>query len=307
MKRAKYAVIGIIITIWTFNYAFAGGTEIDKNNYINKFFGSNGTENYSGKTTAIKSDTSYLDPDYNVKYICPAGWRIDSVCPMTGKYGGVVLYVRNPSYQSTMFIDLFKLNSVEEAALFGGMRCFVMSQIAYVYSSLMPGIYAIGDALDTITQGKIYHYTSIALKEKDENNLVTDVDIEYTQQESVYVHSIFYFPSISDYNLNDSIYIKNWLNLNFLDDDRPVLEKRSSPPLSTTLNYKNGTAIVSIKEPQDVKLSLFNIAGKKMSDVYNGTMSGSRSFNLSKHQKSMQPLFLLLKTREGMKVKKFIK
>lgn len=234
------------------------------------------------ENAAAAAGVPYSNTDYNFTYTPPAGWRIDSTRENSDeqyseKY--LMVFVSNPSYNSRVTLVAFKAKNGIKGEMIAYKKGFRDFYITYVVdlifgSTSAPFIYNVKDSTgDTAVFNRLLFDK---IKYADGNS----ISVNYYQSRGAYVIEMYYATSSSDYSLNAAGYLRNFYNANFiaLGVGSASLPKLAGPLPSIICD--NEIVSVSVARQQQVKLRLFDLQGREMQEIFNGTMAGSKTFRL---------------------------
>jgi hypothetical protein len=214
--------------------------------------------------------TSYVNSSFNFRYVAPSGWSFNT--PDVGS-SGISITSTNSSYPVNVHVYVFDRGSEDAAKFFAKADCFDMISIAYsssdITSPLVPYL------ADTFYVDAFYGISWIKIKYKsDWGSLAANYNM-YNQR---FVISVWYFTTTNDHSLNNNSYFQHVLGANFISLTPIVSYNKvfsSVPILSVGDGYVSMNCV-----QQRVKLEMYDILGRRVSKLYQGSVDRSVKIQL---------------------------
>lgn len=271
----KFSILITLVALFT-AYAFEGLSDDDMLKLKDHGL-STGTGLAKTSKSAIAL-TQYFNPSVNLSFTVPNDWYITD----TIGFSGFCLLVLSNSYATaSVFIVGWKENTVYEATRHGPSNCFYDNWSSSKLSIFVPYLSYV---YDTTINNVRYAHNQIKDKDASNTNTITHIRTRFTQSNTVYYHSMYYRTTISDYNINETIYNSNWLNLLFIYSNPSTVAKTVAPLVVSQdqLSLSKSAIHVNLIEQQSIKLQVFDIQGRLLKHLYSGVLDGKKDFDLGR-------------------------
>jgi hypothetical protein len=158
----------------------------------------------------------YESAQYNAKYETPAGWVLPT--PDTTINGDVLLKPNRVGLNPGLLeIRFFAHATAPEAFQYPSSNGFFQAnnfmKVTRTVSTQAPIIYNIQDTTDPAI-----HYCYILLKQVDQGVIMA----YFAESNRLWSHSFKLITTISDWNVNESLYMANWSGIRFISVTGPV-------------------------------------------------------------------------------------
>jgi hypothetical protein len=167
---------------------------------------------------------AYTNADFNAKYTAPAGWVFDP--PTTIPNGSILIKPNRVGLNPAQCDVLFTKHTTEtEAYQYPSSNGFFHTNsfmnVTRTLSTQAPIIFNIRDT----TEPNV-HFCYIILKQVDAGVIMA----YFSTSNRIWSQQFKLVTTISDWNVNENLYISNWMGMGFISETGPTAAKISAAP-----------------------------------------------------------------------------